>query len=94
MENFLIKSTPIKNLMQGEIISKKDERGYFERVFCIDEFKENFNLKKNISQISKFEKTSSDRPDPSNFAVGTQFAPIPCCILGLQINDCILYQTE
>ena len=46
MKNFLINRTPIKDLMQGEIISKKDERGYFERLFCIDEFKENFNLKK------------------------------------------------
>ena len=53
MKNFLINKTPIKDLMQGEIISKTDERGYFERVFCIDEFKENFNLKKNISQINR-----------------------------------------
>jgi len=29
------------------IISKKDERGYFERVFCIDEFKEDLNRKWN-----------------------------------------------
>ena len=52
MKNFLINKTPIKDLIQGKIISKKDERGYFERVFCIDEFKEHFNLK-NISQINR-----------------------------------------
>tara|TARA_Y100000739_G_C20536042_1_gene431303 strand:+ start:189 stop:761 length:573 start_codon:yes stop_codon:yes gene_type:complete len=51
--NFVINKTPIKDLMQGEIISKKDGRGYFERVFCLNEFKENFKLKKNIIQINR-----------------------------------------
>ena len=53
MTSFIINKTPIKDLMQGEIISNKDERGYFERVFCFDEFKEICNLKKNIIQINR-----------------------------------------
>ena len=53
MSNFVIKKTPIQGLMQGEIISKKDDRGYFERLFCLDEFKENCQLKKNIIQINR-----------------------------------------
>ena len=53
MANFVIKNTPIPDLMQGEIISKKDERGYFERLYCLEEFKENCKLKKNIIQINR-----------------------------------------
>lgn len=53
MANFVINKTPIKDLMQGEIISKKDGRGYFERVFCFEELKESCKLKKNIIQINR-----------------------------------------
>ena len=53
MSNFQIKETFIKDLMEGETISRKDERGYFERVFCINEFNEMINFSKNIIQINR-----------------------------------------
>ena len=53
MSNFRIKKTFIRDLMEGEIISRKDERGYFERVYCINEFNEIINLKKSIIQINR-----------------------------------------
>ena len=34
--NFNISKTKIKDVLLGEIISKNDERGYFERVYCFD----------------------------------------------------------
>ena len=53
MPNFQIKETFIKDLFEGEIISRKDERGYFERVYCINELNEMINFKKNIIQINR-----------------------------------------
>ena len=53
MDNFKINKTFIKDLIQGEIISKNDQRGYFERIYCIDDFKNKFNLHKNIVQINR-----------------------------------------
>ena len=53
MPNFQIKETFIKDLIEGEIISRKDERGYFERVYCINELNEMINLKKSIIQINR-----------------------------------------
>ena len=51
--NFEIKETPLKGLMQGRIVSKKDDRGYFERVYCIYEFEEKLNINKGIVQINR-----------------------------------------
>ena len=44
MPNFQIKETFIKDLLEGEIISRQDERGYFERVYCINELNDMINL--------------------------------------------------
>ena len=51
--NFKISKTKIKDVLLGEIISKNDERGYFERVYCFDEFKNLLNIKKNLIQINR-----------------------------------------
>ena len=51
--NFKVKETPIKGLMQGEIISRKDDRGYFERIYCIEEYHELLEMKKRIIQINR-----------------------------------------
>ena len=51
--NFKIKKTKFKEVLLGEIISKEDERGYFERVYCIKEYRDLFNLKKNMVQINR-----------------------------------------
>ena len=53
MSNFRIKETFIKDLMEGEIISRKDERGYFERVYCINELKQIIGINKSIIQINR-----------------------------------------
>lgn len=38
MLNFLVNNTPIEGLKLGQIQSKADERGYFERVYCRKEY--------------------------------------------------------
>ena len=53
MSNFRIKETFIKDLMEGEIISRKDERGYFERVYCINELRQMIGINKSIIQINR-----------------------------------------
>ena len=53
MHNFEIKKTPLEGVFVGKIISKQDERGYFERVFCQDEYEELFERPTRLLQINR-----------------------------------------
>jgi dTDP-4-dehydrorhamnose 3,5-epimerase len=53
MGNFKFENTPLKDLFVGSILSKADERGYFERVFCLDEIGTALGRYYNIKQINR-----------------------------------------
>lgn len=53
MENFKFESTPLQGLFVGRILSKADERGYFERVFCLDEVGNALGRSYDIKQINR-----------------------------------------
>ena len=51
MENFKLNDSPFEGLFVIEKLPKKDDRGFFERIFCEIELK-NFISKKNFKQIN------------------------------------------
>jgi dTDP-4-dehydrorhamnose 3,5-epimerase len=53
MQNFEIYKTPLDGLRLGQIISKADARGYFERVYCLAEYQSLLNRDARISQINR-----------------------------------------
>ncbi|MBO6775845.1 MAG: dTDP-4-dehydrorhamnose 3,5-epimerase family protein [Marinibacterium sp.] len=53
MTNFLINNTPIEGVKLGQIQSKADERGYFERVYCWKEYEELAGCSLQIKQINR-----------------------------------------
>lgn len=53
MSNFIVENTSIKDLKLGQIQSKKDERGYFERVYCYKEYEELVGRPCEIKQINR-----------------------------------------
>ena len=53
MTNFRFDSTPLEGLVVGNIISKVDNRGYFERVFCLDEISKALGRTYDIKQINR-----------------------------------------
>ena len=62
MTNFIIKETSIEGLKVGQIQSKLDERGYFERVYCYKEYEElsgrSFQIKQINRSMSKIKGTT------------------------------------
>lgn len=53
MGNFEFQSTPLEGLTVGHILSKVDERGYFERVFCLEEISSALGRNYGIKQINR-----------------------------------------
>lgn len=53
MTNFAILPTKIDGLYVGEIKPKGDKRGYFERVFCVQEYAKFIKRELNILQINR-----------------------------------------
>jgi len=51
--NFLINNTPIEGVKLGQIESKVDDRGYFERVYCRKEYEELVGSPLEIKQINR-----------------------------------------
>jgi dTDP-4-dehydrorhamnose 3,5-epimerase len=51
LENFKLNVSPFEGLFVLEKLPKKDNRGFFERLFCESELK-NFISKKNLKQIN------------------------------------------
>lgn len=52
MVNFTYEQTKLKGLYIINLKPKTDDRGYFERVYCVEEFKE-LGLKKTINNINR-----------------------------------------
>lgn len=53
MSNFFLEDTPIEGVKLGQIQSKMDERGYFERVYCHEEYEEMAGRPLRIKQINR-----------------------------------------
>lgn len=53
MSNFILEDTPIGGLKLGQIQSKADERGYFERVYCHWEYEGLVGRPLRIKQINR-----------------------------------------
>ena len=53
LKNFSIAQTKLKGVLAGNIISKGDERGYFERVFCENEYQELIARDVKVRQINR-----------------------------------------
>jgi dTDP-4-dehydrorhamnose 3,5-epimerase len=53
MSNFVIRKTPIDGVRLGQLLSKNDERGYFERVYCHREYEMLAGRTLNIKQINR-----------------------------------------
>jgi dTDP-4-dehydrorhamnose 3,5-epimerase len=53
MSNFVINNTPIEGIKIGEIKSRADERGYFERVYCKNEYQGLLGTEVKIKQINR-----------------------------------------
>lgn len=53
MSNFVLEPTSLPDVFRGRIIAKGDDRGYFERVFCIREYGEILGRRLNLVQINR-----------------------------------------
>lgn len=53
MQNFEIQKTPLDGVSLGRLLSKADDRGYFERVYCLEEIQTLLKKDAKISQINR-----------------------------------------
>jgi dTDP-4-dehydrorhamnose 3,5-epimerase len=51
--NFELQPTKLAGVFQGKILSRRDERGYFERVFCVHEYEESLGRRFDLVQINR-----------------------------------------
>lgn len=53
MKNFELEPTTLREVLKGRILSKVDDRGYFERLFCVSEYQSMIGRRLDLVQINR-----------------------------------------